>query len=135
MVIYQIKTNMFSAKEKKFIAKTIEDIIRDLNHPEMDNENIKFQIHIDGKESWSFADIRENKKDDPDLDKNLWNEASRHFLGDQRVVSKIDPMLESMTNGLLRYLLDMLQYANIKNRKQAIDYITIALSHYTRGIK
>jgi len=52
---------MFSVSEKQYIATKIEELIRELNHPEMDNDNIRFNIHIDGKEDWSWADIKDNK--------------------------------------------------------------------------
>ena len=42
---------MFSMKEKQHLAQVVEDAIKTLNHPEMDNKNIKFHLHVDGKES------------------------------------------------------------------------------------
>lgn len=69
---------MFSAQEKQLLAKVVEDTIRGLNHPEMDNENIKFKLHIDGKESWSWADIHENSKAPNGV--NPWNEIARDVL-------------------------------------------------------
>lgn len=65
---------MFSAQQKNKLAQVVEDTIKSFNHPEIDNDNIHFQLHVDGKESWSWADIRENKKDDPKVDPNPWNE-------------------------------------------------------------
>ncbi len=52
---------MFSVSQKQFIAQEIERTIRSLHHPEMDDRNIRFKIHIDGRDSWSFADITDNK--------------------------------------------------------------------------
>lgn len=68
---------MFSRDEKMKIAKAVEDVIREINHPEMDNDNIKFNLHIEGKETWSWADIRPNKKDEPPADPNNWNEKAQ----------------------------------------------------------
>ena len=44
--------NMFSMKEKQFIAAQIEKLLLELNHPEMPNEKPRFSLHVDGKESW-----------------------------------------------------------------------------------
>ncbi len=71
---------MFSMEEKKKIACAIENILMDLNHPEMPKFNPKFKLHVDGKESWSWADIEpnwtfENKK--PNV--NPFNEVSREL--------------------------------------------------------
>lgn len=70
---------MFSVKEKQHLAQIVEDAIKALNHPEMDNANVKFLLHVDGKESWSFADIHENSKASP-LIQNPWNEIAREVL-------------------------------------------------------
>lgn len=69
---------MFSAKEKAQIAEIIEKTIRELNHPEMDNSNIQFQLHIQGKESWSYANIHENSKKPGPV--NIFNEFAREIL-------------------------------------------------------
>lgn len=45
---------MFSIAEKRHLAQVIEDAIRELNHPEMDNSDIRFLLHVDGREPWSF---------------------------------------------------------------------------------
>lgn len=64
---------MFSTAEKQKIAKAVEDVIREIDHPEMDNKNIKFHLHIDGKESWSYANIHSNN-DAMKMAPNPWNE-------------------------------------------------------------
>ena len=69
---------MFSTAEKQKLSAVVESAIRELNHPEMDNENIKFKLHIDGRESWSWADIHENSKEVGTP--NPWNEVSRKVL-------------------------------------------------------
>ncbi len=51
---------MFSVEEKRKIAEEIEMLLLDLNHPEMPKENVKFKLHVDGAEDWSFADIEPN---------------------------------------------------------------------------
>ena len=51
---------MFSVEEKKMIAKKIEDLLLDLRHPEMPKIKPKFSLHVDGKESYSWADIEPN---------------------------------------------------------------------------
>lgn len=51
---------MFSLEQKKFIAAEVEKILLSLNHPEMPKINPAFTLHIDGAESWSWADIKPN---------------------------------------------------------------------------
>ena len=51
---------MFSMQEKKHIAEKIEELLLSLNHPEMPKEKPIFHLHIEGKESWSWADIKPN---------------------------------------------------------------------------
>jgi hypothetical protein len=51
---------MFSMSEKKHIAEEIEKILLGLNHPEMPKERPVFSLHVDGKESYSWADIKPN---------------------------------------------------------------------------
>ena len=51
---------MFSKSEKQMIANKIEEILLDLNHPEMPDEKPKFKLHVDGAEGWSWADIKPN---------------------------------------------------------------------------
>ena len=51
---------MFSVNQKREISRKIQEIIRETNHPELPKDEIKFQIHIDGAENWSWADIQNN---------------------------------------------------------------------------
>ena len=51
---------MFSVRQKTEIADKIQKILRETNHPELPDGEIKFQIHVDGAELWSWADIRNN---------------------------------------------------------------------------
>lgn len=72
---------MFSIEEKKQIAAAIEKVLLDLKHPEMPTEKPRFKIHIDGKESWSWADIVPNWTfggDEPTGKR--WNEIARDVL-------------------------------------------------------
>lgn len=72
---------MFSRAEKNRIAAAVEQVIRDINHPEMDNDNIHFQLHVSGREPWSYADIKENSPDNTvGSDPNPWNEVARRII-------------------------------------------------------
>ena len=51
---------MLSVKQKREIASAVQKIIRDTNHPELPEGEISFHLHINGAESWSWADIRNN---------------------------------------------------------------------------
>ena len=51
---------MFSMKQKQEIAQKIEELLLSYNHPEMPEEKPEFSLHVDGKESWSWADIVPN---------------------------------------------------------------------------
>jgi len=55
---------MFSIEQKRLIAATVEKCILDLHHPEMPSVKPRFHLHIDGAESWSWADIEPNWKYD-----------------------------------------------------------------------
>lgn len=67
---------MFSIKEKQHIAAELEKIILDLNHPEMPKDKPVFHLRIDGKESWSWAEIEPNWTFGSEGPKsaNPWNE-------------------------------------------------------------
>ena len=51
---------MFSLEEKRKIADAVEKILLEIKHPEMPNDRAKFTLHVDGKEDWSWADIKPN---------------------------------------------------------------------------
>ena len=51
---------MFSQQEKRHIAAEIERLLLELNHPEMPKEQAIFHLRVEGKESWSWADIKPN---------------------------------------------------------------------------
>jgi len=64
---------MFSVRQKREIADKIQAILRETNHPELPDGEIKFYIHVCGAESWSYADIRNNGSvTNPTI--NPWNE-------------------------------------------------------------
>lgn len=73
---------MFSLKEKQHIAAEIEKLLLSLNHPEMPAEKPEFELHVTGKESWSWADIRPNwefsEGNPPAV--NPWNEVARDVM-------------------------------------------------------
>ena len=52
---------MFSVQQKRDISDAIQKILRATNHPELPKEGeINFQLHVNGAELWSFADILNN---------------------------------------------------------------------------
>lgn len=77
---------MFSVVEKQKIAQALEDVLMEVNHPEMPKEKPSFTLHIDGKESWSFADILPNwtyKEQGSPQNPNGWNEIARESLKEE----------------------------------------------------
>ena len=65
---------MFSTQQKREIADAVQKILRDTNHPELPAGEINFALHVDGAESWSWADIRNNGVVTQPV-VNPWNEA------------------------------------------------------------
>lgn len=51
---------MFSVRQKREISEQVQKILRNTKHPELPRGEIKFQLHVDGAESWSWADIKNN---------------------------------------------------------------------------
>jgi len=78
---------MFSTEEKKEIAVEIERLLLSFNHPEMPKSNPRFKIHIDGSESWSWADIVDpttaSELYGPSHKANTWNEVARDVLSQE----------------------------------------------------
>jgi len=70
---------MFSFKEKQIIADKIEKILLDLKHPEMPDNMPIFELHVEGKERWSWTNIAPNWtfKDGNKPSINLFNEIAR----------------------------------------------------------
>lgn len=65
---------MFSVQQKRDIADAVQRILRETNHPELPTGEIQFQLHVNGAEGWSWADIRNNGAI-PHPGVNPWNEA------------------------------------------------------------
>lgn len=64
---------MFSASQKRDIADKIQRVLRDTNHPELPRGEIRFSLHVEGAEAWSWADIQNNQAVSvPGV--NPWNE-------------------------------------------------------------
>lgn len=64
---------MFSVRQKREIADSVQKILRETNHPELPSGDIIFHLHVYGNESWSWADIKNNGSvDNPTI--NPWNE-------------------------------------------------------------
>lgn len=71
---------MFSMSEKRYIAQKIEELLLGLEHPEMPTERPAFKLHVDGCESWSWADIEPNWTfEDKKPRCNPFNEISREL--------------------------------------------------------
>ena len=52
---------MFSVKQKREIADAVQKILRATNHPELPTGEIQFHLYVDGAESWSWANIKNNE--------------------------------------------------------------------------
>jgi hypothetical protein len=64
---------MFSVNQKREISEKVQQILRETNHPELPDGEISFLLHVDGAESWSWADIKNNGSVvNPGV--NPWNE-------------------------------------------------------------
>jgi hypothetical protein len=51
---------MFSVQQKREISEKVQSILRETKHPELPKGEIQFLLHVDGTESWSWADIKNN---------------------------------------------------------------------------
>lgn len=65
---------MFSAQQKRDIADAVQKILRATAHPELPAGEIRFRLHVEGAEAWSWADIH-NNGDIVSPGVNPWNEA------------------------------------------------------------
>ena len=65
---------MFSVQQKREISEKVQKILRDTSHPELNARGeIEFNLHVEGAENWSWADIKNNGQvNDPTV--NPWNE-------------------------------------------------------------
>lgn len=74
---------MFSVKEKQKIADAVEKALLEINHPEMPAEKPYFELHVNGRAVWSFADIKPNwwwEDQGSPKNPNEWNEIARDVL-------------------------------------------------------
>jgi len=73
---------MFSFKEKQHIASEVEKLLLSMNHPEMPKEKPRFTLYVNGKELWSWADIKPNWTFDIDNppESKPFNEIARDLL-------------------------------------------------------
>jgi len=51
---------MFSLRQKREISDKVQKVLKETEHPELPDGEISFNLHVDGAESWSWADIRNN---------------------------------------------------------------------------
>jgi hypothetical protein len=51
---------VFSVREKRSIADLVQRVLRDTGHPEIPAGEIQFTLRVEGRESWSWAEIRNN---------------------------------------------------------------------------
>ena len=72
---------MFSREEKTNIATAIEKLLLDLDHPEMPKKRPSFQLHVEGKEKWSWAVINPNwSYTNTEPTTSHWNEEARTIM-------------------------------------------------------
>lgn len=64
---------MFSTQQKREIAEAVQRTLRATAHPELPKGEIRFLLHVDGAEEWSWADIRNNGAVENPAP-NPWNE-------------------------------------------------------------
>jgi hypothetical protein len=65
---------MFSVRQKREIAEKVQQILRETAHPELPEGEITFHLHVEGAESWSWADIKNNGSVVNPI-ANPWNES------------------------------------------------------------
>jgi hypothetical protein len=51
---------MFSVKQKREIADAVQKILQETKHVELPEGEVTFQLHVEGAQPWSWADIRNN---------------------------------------------------------------------------
>ena len=55
---------MLSSKVKQELSQKIQELLQEVSDSELPNGEIDFILHVDGKESWSWANIRNNSSKD-----------------------------------------------------------------------
>jgi len=76
---------MFSVEQKRAIADAVGQVLRATHHPELPDTEIQFQLHVDGKEDWNWADIKNNgavSDQDAISGANPWNEGVAKDMND-----------------------------------------------------
>ena len=51
---------MFSPELKKEISDAVQEILQNTKHGELPIGEVNFLLHVDGAESWSWANIKNN---------------------------------------------------------------------------
>ena len=65
---------MFSVRQKRDISEKVQQILKETNHPELPEDEIRFSLTVLGAEAWSWAEIKNNGAvTNPSV--NLHNEA------------------------------------------------------------
>ena len=64
---------MFSVRQKRYIADKVQAILRETAHPELPTGEIRFLLHVDGAESWSWIPAA------PALARSRGRRASEHI--------------------------------------------------------
>lgn len=64
---------MFSVEQKRAIADAVQKILQETHHQELPPGEIKFHLHVEGAESWSYADIKNNGAVG-DIPPSMWNQ-------------------------------------------------------------
>ena len=80
---------MFNVEQKRSISQAVQTILRATAHPELPEGEINFSLHVDGAESWSWADIVNNGRC-PTPDVNPHNEQA----GGLRVIAFTEEQYE-----------------------------------------
>jgi hypothetical protein len=85
---------MFSVQQKRDISDAVQQILRATKHPELHpTDEITFQLHVDGAESWSFALIRNNGAiDNPGVNPHNEHMASIPEDHARELIAKADKM-------------------------------------------
>jgi hypothetical protein len=74
---------MFSVEQKRQISNAVQNVLRNTGHPELPSGEIQFHLHVDGAESWSWADIKNNGAvTNPGV--NPWNESQAETAAKQQ---------------------------------------------------
>lgn len=80
---------MFSVRQKREIAEKIQQILRETDHPELPEDEIKFHLHVEGAAKWSWADIKNNGAvDAPDVNPHNEMQDPQNEIGKFGRISK-----------------------------------------------